>query len=143
MNDTVFVRCRVCGAKNKVLSEKLAAGPRCGKCREKLSIPGQVIETGEAGFDEEVLRETIPTAVDFWAPWCGPCRMMAPVLDKIARENPGRVKVVKVNADQNQALAARYRIQGIPTLILFRGGKEVNRLVGAAPGDEVRRFLHI
>jgi thioredoxin 2 len=141
MDDTVLAQCRSCGARNKVLAEKIASGPRCGRCGEKLSIPTGAIEVSEQNFRQEVLEETIPMAVDFWAPWCGPCRMMAPVLEGVARDNPGRVKVVKVNADQNQALASRYGIQGIPTLILFRNGKETDRLVGAARREQIIRFL--
>ncbi len=141
MNDTVMVRCPGCGAKNKVLAGKIESGPRCGRCGTGLSIPRRAIEIAETDFEREVLQETIPTAVDFWAPWCGPCKKMAPVLESVASGYPGRVKVVKVNSDRNQALAARYGIQGIPTLILFRDGREVDRLVGAASRDQIVRFL--
>jgi thioredoxin len=97
----------------------------------------------EGEFLEEVLRETIPTAVDFWAPWCGPCKMVSPILEDIADKHPGKIKVVKVNSDENPGLSQRFGIQGIPTIILFRDGKEVDRLVGAAPRDNIVRFLRI
>jgi thioredoxin 2 len=137
----VIIRCRSCGSKNRVISDRIEAGPKCGKCGSSLDIPRKAIEISDAQFQREVLEETIPTAVDFWAPWCGPCRMMGPVLEEVAARNPGRIKVVKVNSDQNQSLSARFGIQGIPTLILFKGGREVDRLVGAAPRERIVQFL--
>lgn len=94
-----------------------------------------------ANFDAEVLQATGLVLVDFWAPWCGPCRAMAPVLDTISQEQEGKVKVVKVNVDDNQQLAVRFGVQSIPTLIIFKGGEPVDRMVGVTPRDELTRKL--
>lgn len=143
MNHDAIVRCRSCGAKNRVKLDLLASFPSCGRCKSRLSVPDRALNVSEGEFLEEVLRETIPTAVDFWAPWCGPCKMVSPVLEDIADKHPGKIKVVKVNSDENPGLSQRFGIQGIPTIILFRDGKEVDRLVGAAPRDNIVRFLRI
>ena len=143
MNHDAIVRCRSCGAKNRVKLDLLASLPSCGRCKLRLSVPDRAVNVSEGEFLEEVLRETIPTAVDFWAPWCGPCKMVSPVLEDIADKHPGKIKVVKVNSDENPGLSQRFGIQGIPTIILFRDGKEVDRLVGAAPRDNIVRFLRI
>jgi thioredoxin 1 len=92
-----------------------------------------VIHTDERGFEKTVLQSTQPVVVDFWAPWCGPCRMIAPMLDELSKEYEGRLRVVKVNADENPDLLGRLGIQGIPTLIFFKDGKEAQRVVGARP----------
>ncbi|MGQ9616582.1 MAG: thioredoxin [Spirochaetota bacterium] len=142
-NNEVILKCRGCGIKNRVLFEKIALQPVCGRCGEKLFIPEAPIDISENEMNTEVLEETIPTAVDFWAPWCGPCRIMGPVLDEIAKEYRGRIKVVRVNSDENLDLSSRYKIQGIPTLILFRDGIEIDRLVGAASKKQVLKFLRL
>ncbi len=95
----------------------------------------------QANFDQEVLRSAEPVLVDFWAPWCGPCRMVAPTLEKLATEYSGRLKVAKLNVDQNQGLAARYGAHSIPLLVLFKGGKPVNQLIGAHPEPNIRRLI--
>jgi thioredoxin len=143
MNNETIIRCRSCGGKNRVFLDKVQATPRCGRCKAPLTIPQETLSINGNQFGAEVLDETIPTAVDFWAPWCGPCRIVSPILDEIARRFPGKIKVVKVNTDENPDLSLRYGIQGIPTVILFREGKEVDRLVGAAPKESVLRFLRL
>lgn len=93
------------------------------------------IELTDDTFEAEVLNAAIPVLVDFWAPWCGPCRMVAPVVEEIAKDYEGRIKVGKVNTDSNQKIAAKYGIMSIPTLMIFKGGKEVERIIGAQPKD--------
>jgi thioredoxin 1 len=100
-----------------------------------------LLEVDTANFDAEVLRAAGPVLVDFWAPWCGPCRAIAPVLDTISQEQEGKVKVVKVNVDDNQQLAVRFSVQAVPTLIIFKGGQPVDRVVGVVPRDELNRKL--
>ena len=92
-------------------------------------------------FDEQVLRSDVPVLVDFWAPWCGPCRFVAPVLDELASDYNGRVVVAKINTDDEQAAAVRFGIQGIPTIILFHRGKEIDRVVGAMPKHHLERWI--
>ncbi|KPJ88662.1 MAG: thioredoxin [Spirochaetes bacterium DG_61] len=143
MNSHSIIRCRNCGGKNRVLLDKISSMPRCGKCKAPLSIPQDTLNISTQQFKDEVLNETIPTVVDFWAPWCGPCRMVGPILEDIARGYPGRIKVVKVNSDENPDLSAQFQIQGIPTIILFREGREIDRLVGAAPKENIMKFLRL
>ncbi len=100
-----------------------------------------VLEVTTANFDAEVLKAEQPVLVDFWAPWCGPCRAVAPVLEAISQEHADKLKVVKVNVDDNQQLAVQYGVQAIPTLIFFKGGQPVDRVVGVAPRDELNRRI--
>jgi len=143
MNSDVIIKCKNCSARNKVSIEKIFNHPVCGKCRSRLSVPDRPLSVSELDFNEEVLAETIPTAVDFWAPWCGPCQMVGPILEEIAGKYPGRIKVVKINSDENPNLSFKYGIQGIPTIILFRDGREVDRVVGAVPRENILHFLRL
>ncbi len=99
------------------------------------------VEVSDRNFQEEVLKSTIPVLVDFWAPWCMPCRMLAPTIEKLAEENRGKLKVCKLNTDENQKIAAQYGIQGIPTLIVFKEGKEVGRTVGVMSKEKLQEKL--
>ena len=101
----------------------------------------QAIELTGANFDAEVLQSDIPVLVDFWAPWCGPCRMMGPILDAVAEKYAGRVKVGKVNVDEAADLAGRYGIRSIPTLMIFKGGQQADMIVGAVPEAELSQRL--
>ena len=131
-----IVRCAHCGKANRVRA--IASGtPSCGACRRPLPW---LVETNEAGFADEAAA-SVPVLVDLWAPWCGPCRMVAPVLEQLARERAGRLKVVKVNVDEAPRVAARFGVQGIPLLVLLRDGGEVDRLSGAVPLAQLRGWL--
>ncbi len=99
------------------------------------------IEITDAQFSQEVLNSDIPVLVDFWAPWCGPCRMVAPILEEISQEYAGKLKVVKVNVDESPIVASSYGIMSIPTMILFRGGNPVGKLVGAVPKEMIKQHL--
>lgn len=96
-----------------------------------------VVEVSDQSFDAEVIKSAIPVLVDFWAPWCGPCRMIAPVVAELAEEYAGRIKVVKVNVDDNKEAAMRYNVRGIPNLLLFKNGESVDQIVGAVPKQEM------
>ncbi len=100
-----------------------------------------VLEVTVSTFDAEVAESPIPVIVDFWAPWCGPCKMLAPTLDAVSQEVAGKVKVVKVNVDDNQQLAVKFGVMSIPTMIIFKGGQQVNRMVGAKSRDEIVKAL--
>ena len=143
-----MIRCGACGAMNRVSPEKLAQGlaPRCGRCKAPLTagapaVDGRPITVTDATFGAEVERSPVPVVVDMWAAWCGPCRMVAPVIEELAAEMAGRVRFAKLNVDENPATASRFNVRSIPTLLVMRGGREVDRIVGALPKNELSRRL--
>jgi thioredoxin 2 len=126
------VECPSCGTLNRVDLARAAAGPKCGACRRPMPLD-RPLPLSETAFDRVVRDAPVPVLVDFHAEWCGPCRMMAPALEQVARERVGRVLVAKVDTDRAPALSQRFRVASIPTLVLLRGGVEVARETGALP----------
>ena len=136
----VTVRCPFCTTLNRVDLAKLDARPTCGECHRPILLDRPVAVT-DADFDSTVASAQVPVFVDFYADWCGPCKMMAPIFDELAREYAGQLLVVKLDTDRNQATTQRFGVRGIPTLILFRGGQEVARQVGAVPKKQLEEML--
>jgi len=143
VTDHIVIRCPACGVSNRVPRDKMASGllPVCGRCKAPLPLGTKPIAVTDASFTADVERSPLPVLVDAWAAWCGPCRMIAPVIDELAGEMAGRLRVAKLNVDENPATAARFSLQSIPTLILFKGGREVDRIVGVQPKSEIVRRL--
>jgi thioredoxin 2 len=143
MADAQLIRCPSCGATNRVPQEKVAQGlkPVCGRCKSYLLADSKPVTVTDATFASEVERSPVPVLLDMWAPWCGPCRMIAPVLEELSREMAGRVRVAKLNVDENPATAARFNVMSIPTLLVLKGGREMERIVGVQPKTEIVRRL--
>ena len=138
----VLVSCPKCGQRNRLQYDRLGQTGRCGKCGAELQAPGEPIDVAnDVAFDALTSRSALPVLVDFWAPWCGPCKMVAPELNKVAREGAGKWLVAKVNTEIAQNLARRFRINAIPTMALFKDGHEVTRQVGAMAAPAIRKFL--
>ena len=143
MSEPLLVRCPSCGATNRVPRDRIEAGlaPVCGRCKTSLPIGQKSVTVTDATFAAEVESSPLPVLLDMWAPWCGPCRAVGPVVDELAGELAGRVRVGKLNVDENPATATRFGVNSIPTLLVFKGGREVDRLVGAHPKAEIARRL--
>ncbi len=141
MTDVDVLRCANCGTANRVPRDKLAKGltPKCGRCKRALApASAGPLTVTDATFAADVERSPLPVLVDAWAAWCGPCRMIAPAIDELAAELAGRVRVAKLNVDENPATARRFDIRSIPTLLVFAGGREVDRIVGAQSKQAIR-----
>jgi len=145
------VVCNKCGVKNRVEESKLAtSAAKCGRCGATLAVgaagapDAKPAVVTDQTFDREVLQATgPPVLVDYWAPWCGPCRLIAPVLEQLAAESQGRYRIAKLNVDENPQVASRYQISSIPTMLIFKDGKIVDRLIGVQPKQAIEERLRV
>ncbi len=138
--DSILEACAACGARNRIPARRLGDRPKCGRCGAPLGA-GKVIEVGDATFAAEVEQSPLPVLVDLWAPWCGPCRAVAPILEDLARARAGRLKVCKVNVDENPRTAARFQVRSIPMLLLFQASRPVDQLLGAQSRGALEAWL--
>lgn len=143
-NDSIIIKCLQCGTKNRIPRTRIDDQPRCGKCHTDLpalTIYDHPVDITDRTFQDEVISHPGVVLMDCWAPWCGPCKMISPVLEQLAKEYAGRVKIVKLNVDENQVTASQFAIQSIPTILLFNNGHKANTLVGALPKTEIEKHL--
>lgn len=142
--DSIIIRCTKCGAKNRIPKTRLNDRPICGRCHSRLP-KGRVFDSpvivSDKTFNDEIVSSPIPVLLDCWAPWCGPCRTIGPIIDQLAKKFAGKVKFAKLNVDENPATSTKYNIMSIPTMLLFKDGKMVNSLVGALPKAEIENHL--
>lgn len=139
-----IIQCTSCGTKNRVPQNRIKDHPICGKCRKPLPAPkasAAPVMVTDQSFQNEVLSSPGAVLLDCWAPWCGPCKIVAPILDQLAREYAGRAKIAKLNVDQNPMTAAKYQVMSIPTLLFFKNGRLINTLTGAHQKPEIERQL--
>ena len=139
----VVTACAGCGRANRLPYASLGKEIRCAQCKHALPAPAAPLEAADGAVFEALAQTSrLPLLVDFWAAWCGPCRMVAPELEKVARTNAGRLLIVKVNTDVLQEVAARYRIRSIPTLAVVHGGRELDRIAGAHAAPDIEAFVN-
>jgi thioredoxin 2 len=143
MSEPQLIRCPSCGVTNRVPLERVATGlkPVCGRCKTPIPVDLEPVTVTDATFPAEVERSPLPVVLDLWAAWCGPCRILAPVIDELASDMAGRVRFAKLNVDENPATAARFNVRSLPTLLVLKAGKEIDRLVGVQPKSEIARRL--
>jgi len=140
MDESVHIVCPHCTAINRIPANRIGENPRCGKCRQPL-FTAHPVELTSANFRKHIERNDIPVLVDFWAPWCGPCKMMAPAFEQAAGELEPGVRLAKLDTEAEQAIGAQYSIRSIPTLALFRQGREIARQPGAVGAADIVRWV--
>jgi len=140
MTDSFHIVCPQCSSVNRIVAQRLSDKPKCGHCKQALFLH-HPIELTTNTFARHISRNDIPVVVDFWAPWCGPCKMMAPAYSKAAAELEPKVRVAKVNTEKEQTLAGQYNIRSIPTLALFKNGVEIARQAGAMGTEDIIRWV--
>jgi thioredoxin 2 len=143
MSATFLIRCGVCGATNRVPREKVLMGleASCGRCGRSLIVDGRPQTVTDATFAADVERSPVPVLLDAWAPWCWPCQMIAPMMSEIAIERAGRLRVGRLNVDENPSTSARFDISSVPTLLLLERGREIDRIVGVQTKAEITRRI--
>src|SRR4051812_26061432 len=138
----LIVPCPNCGQRNRLLYERVGGPFRCSKCQQQLALPPAPVDVRtDQSFDSLTERSAVPVLVDFWAPWCGPCKMVAPEFAKVAADAAGKFIVAKVNTEELPSIAGRFRITAIPTMVVFRSGNEVARQQGAMGAPMIFKFL--
>ena len=142
-HDTIIIACENCHAKNRIPVSRIGESPRCGKCGTPLPMTtlGRVLTVTDASFDRDVMGSGLPVLLDFWAPWCGHCQAMAPVLDGLAGKYAGRVRIAKLNLDENPATGSRFAVTSVPPLILVKNGQVRQTLLGAVPVEQVEAAI--
>ena len=143
MDDTIL-QCQSCGVKNRIPMNKQHMKPKCGRCGHILEpgVGGKVVELDDSSFDKTIDSSSWPVMVDFYSPSCGPCHMLAPVIETLAQQYAGKVVIAKYDTSRHQMAASRFQIKGVPTLIFFKQGKVVDQIVGAAPQADIERRLN-
>ena len=141
--NSIVVACSSCGTKNRIPADKQHLGPKCGSCKTAISLAGRTVpvELDDVSFSRFVSQASMPVMVDFFSPTCGPCRMLAPLIDSMARKFHGRVIIAKLDTSRSQMAAAQYRIKGVPTLLFFKNGELVDQVTGALPEQELAGLL--
>jgi thioredoxin 2 len=136
-----LIKCPSCGTTNRLTDSQAGRKTVCGKCKTPLESSAGPVQVTDGSFADQVERSSTPVLLDLWADWCGPCHMLAPTIDQLSRDLEGRVKVAKLNIDENPVTASRFGVRSIPTLLVLKGGVEVDRLVGVQPKQEIVRRL--
>ena len=138
----LLISCQSCGQRNRIVYERLGQTGRCARCHAGLPHPTMTVEVpNRVVFESITARSSLPVIMDFWAPWCGPCKVVAPELDKLAAQSAGRWLIAKLNTEQVPDVAQQFRVTSIPLIALFSGGRELGRQAGAMPSHAIRQFV--